>query len=232
MQRVHHGHLAAVLIILGVLCLACGLGDKLKEQAAEEAFEQAIEEAGGEGDVELDVGDEIDITDLPEWLSYPDAKATGKMTMAQDGSEGTMYVLETSDAIGTVVDWYKTTMSTWEQSASFETAESTQLVYTDGSTQTVQLSHADDRYRFESTVLLSREVTRKQRLWRDIAYRTWRRNAMKELVTFAFDEDDRLIGVVEVPTDTLQDEELRVYIEALAKECDRFEYALKGWDRE
>ena len=25
---------------------------------------------------------------------------------------------------------------------------------------------------------------------------------------------------------------LRVYIEALAKECDRFEYALKGWDRE
>ncbi len=140
MQRVHHGHLAAVLIILGVLCLACGLGDKLKEQAAEEAFEQAIEEAGGEGDVELDVGDEIDITDLPEWLSYPDAKATGKMTMAQDGSEGTMYVLETSDAIGTVVDWYKTTMSTWEQSASFETAESTQLVYTDGSTQTVQLT--------------------------------------------------------------------------------------------
>ena len=64
------------------------------------------------------------------------------------------------------------------------------------------------------------------------ASRAWRRNAMKELVTFAFDEDDRLIGVVEVPAGTLQDEELRVYIEVLAKECDRFEYALKGWDRE
>ncbi len=75
------------------------------------------------------------------------------------------------------------------------------------------------------------EVTRKQRLWRDIAYRAWRRNAMKELVTFAFDDNDRLIGVVEVPSGTLQDEELRVYIEALAKECDRFEYALKGWER-
>ena len=37
---------------------------------------------------------------------------------------------------------------------------------------------------------------------------------------------------VEVPAGTLQDEELRVYIEALAKECDRFEYALRGWDRE
>ena len=101
-----------------------------------------------------------------------------------------------------------------------------------GRTQTVQLSQEDGRYRFESTVLPSREVTRKHGLWRDIAYRAWRRNAMKELVTFAFDENDRLIGVIEVPAGTLQDEELRVYIETLAKECDRFEYALKGWDRE
>lgn len=28
------------------------------------------------------------------------------------------------------------------------------------------------------------------------------------------------------------DEELRVYIEALAKECDRYEYGLRGWGRE
>ena len=101
-----------------------------------------------------------------------------------------------------------------------------------GRAQTVQLSLEDDRYRFQSTVLLSKEVPRKQRLWRDIAYRAWRRNAMKELVTFAFDKNDRLVGVVEVPAGTLQEEELRIYIEALAKECDRFEYALKGWDRE
>ena len=52
------------------------------------------------------------------------------------------------------------------------------------------------------------------------------------LRAFAFDENDRLIGVVEVPSGTLQDEELRIYIEALAKECDRFEYVLQGWDRE
>ncbi len=134
------GRLAAVLITLGLLCLACGLGDKLTEQAAEEAFEQALEEAGAEGDVELDLGDEIDLSDLPEWLNYPNAKATGKMTMAQDGTEGTMYVLETGDELSVVVDWYKAAMSSWEQSASFETAESTQLVYTDGETQTVQLT--------------------------------------------------------------------------------------------
>ena len=65
-----------------------------------------------------------------------------------------------------------------------------------------------------------------------VTIRTWLRNAMKELVTFAFDKNDRLIGVVDVPAGTLQDEELRIYIEALTKECDRFECALKGWDRE
>ena len=59
-----------------------------------------------------------------------------------------------------------------------------------GRTQTVQLGREDDLYRFQSTVLPSKEVTRKVRLWRDIAYRAWRRNAMKELVTFAFDNDE------------------------------------------
>ena len=136
------GPLAAVLVLLGLLCLACGLGDKLKEQAAEEVFEKALEEAGAEGDVELDVGQEIDLSDLPDWLNYPNAKATGKMTLAQEGEEGTMYVLETSDDMATVATWYKTALSTWEQSASFETAEAAQLVYSDGAGKAVQLTIA------------------------------------------------------------------------------------------
>ena len=37
-----------------------------------------------------------------------------------------------------------------------------------GRTQTVQLSQEDDLCRFQSTVLPSKEVTRKQRLWRDM----------------------------------------------------------------
>ena len=44
--------------------------------------------------------------------------------------------------------------------------------------------------------------------------------------------ENQVPSVLLLATRTLQDEELRVYIEALAKECDRFEYALKGWDRE
>ena len=143
MRTKHSGLLAGTLVVMGLLSLACGLGDKLKEQAAEEIFEQALEEAG-DGSVELDVGDEIDISDLPAWLSYPNAKATGKMTLAQEGNEGTMYVLETADDLATVATWYKTALSTWEQSASFETAESTQLVYSDGAGQAVQLTLATE----------------------------------------------------------------------------------------
>ena len=74
------------------------------------------------------------------------------------------------------------------------------------------------------------DVTRNKDHWRRIAYRTWRRNASKPLVTFAFDDDDRLIGQIEVPAATLDHEELDLYIETLARECDRFEYVLTGAD--
>ena len=38
--------------------------------------------------------------------------------------------------------------------------------------------------------------------------------------------------MIEVPTATLDREELQLYVETLAKECDRFEYALTGEDVE
>jgi hypothetical protein len=38
--------------------------------------------------------------------------------------------------------------------------------------------------------------------------------------------------VTEVPASTLDRDELDLYIETLAKECDRFEYALTGEDAE
>jgi len=136
--------LAAALILSGLLALACGLGDKLSEQAAEDLFEQAVEEAGELDEVEVDVGEQIDISDLPDWLNYPNATATGRMTMTQDEEEGTMYLLQTPDAVSAVVDWYKTALSTWTQSAIFESAEGTQLVYSNGVDQGVQLTVAPE----------------------------------------------------------------------------------------
>ena len=99
-------------------------------------------------------------------------------------------------------------------------------------TQVVRCARTQDRYVFRSSVLPPKQVTTSDRAWRDLAYRAWRRNAAKELVTFSFDEQDALIGVIEVPAATLDREELQLYVETLAKECDRFEYALTGEDVE
>ena len=101
-----------------------------------------------------------------------------------------------------------------------------------GRAQVVRFARNDDRYVFRSVVLPPKQVTISGRVWRDLAYRAWRRNAAKELVTFSFDEKDALIGVIEVAAATLDREELQLYVETLAKECDRFEYALTGEDIE
>ena len=67
---------------------------------------------------------------------------------------------------------------------------------------------------------------------RDLAYRCWRRNARKALVTFAMEPRGRVVGLIEQPKATLDHEELELYVEVLAKECDRFEFVLSGQDRE
>ena len=101
-----------------------------------------------------------------------------------------------------------------------------------GRSQTVHVSQEEDRYVFRSVVLSSAAATRTRNRRRRIAYRAWRRNGSKPLVTFAFDYQDRLIGLIEVPAATLDHEELDLYIETLARECDRFEYVLTGGDTE
>jgi hypothetical protein len=101
-----------------------------------------------------------------------------------------------------------------------------------GHWQRVHLDRVDDRYVLLSTVVGSSYVTKSDRRWRDLAYRAWRKNALKELVTFSFDRRHRLIGVIEQPVATLDDEELVFYIRTLAQHCDRFEYILTGEDEE
>jgi hypothetical protein len=59
----------------------------------------------------------------------------------------------------------------------------------------------------------------------------WDRNANHEIVNFAFDKMNRLIGVIRHPAEHLDPEELELYITALTFECDRFEYLISGKDR-
>ena len=58
------------------------------------------------------------------------------------------------------------------------------------------------------------------------------KNDMKDLVSFAFDDKNNLVGIIKQPALTLDHDELKLYIEALARECDRFEYILTGKDIE
>ena len=65
----------------------------------------------------------------------------------------------------------------------------------------------------------------------ELVLMTWQRNADHELVTFAFDKQDRLLGLIRHPAEHLDPEELEHYILTLTRECDRFEYLLAGQDR-
>ncbi|MCP3993471.1 MAG: hypothetical protein GY722_00185 [bacterium] len=101
-----------------------------------------------------------------------------------------------------------------------------------GRSQRIRLERRKGAYVFSSVVAGTDFVTRGHAHWRKLAFRAWRRNALKDLVAFAFDDEDRLIGLIEQPASTLDPEELELYIELLAKECDRFEYVLTGRDVE
>lgn len=101
-----------------------------------------------------------------------------------------------------------------------------------GHSHRVHLERRDDRYRFWSVVVGAAVVTRGQDAWRNLAYRAWRKNALKEMVGFSFDCEHRLIGLVEQPAATVDREELVLYVETVARECERFEYKLSGHDRD
>ena len=73
-------------------------------------------------------------------------------------------------------------------------------------------------------------LCRSLRAWRKLAVQTWERNSLHQIVTFGFDDKDRLIGRVQHPAECLDAEELRVYVETLAWECDRFEVVISGED--
>lgn len=99
-----------------------------------------------------------------------------------------------------------------------------------GRIQTVLLEVADEEYVFTSVVLGTKAVTKRRKRWDELALLAWRRNADQQLVTFAFDAKDRLVGQIRHPKDTLDREELELYINSLAWDCDRFEYLLSGAD--
>lgn len=101
-----------------------------------------------------------------------------------------------------------------------------------GRSQVVRFGRIDSVVWFESTVVDASLVTAEVDSWRMLAVAAWARNAVPGLVGFAFDDDDRLVGRVEYPWATLDDEEISVCVAEVAAECDRFEAGWRGEDEE
>ena len=96
-----------------------------------------------------------------------------------------------------------------------------------GRSQIVRLARRRDRYVFSSVVARVPDVKQGRR-W--LAFRLWRRNALKAVVTFTIDRRDRVVGLIDQPIEGVRPQELRFYLETLAQECDRLEYILTGSD--
>lgn len=77
-------------------------------------------------------------------------------------------------------------------------------------------------------ILPKRKVGESRRLRAEYARRAWFRNGMGDLVSFGVDGKGRLAGRIEQPMASLDDAELELYVETVARECDRFEYVLLG----
>ena len=96
-----------------------------------------------------------------------------------------------------------------------------------GRSQRVRLAQRKNRYVFSSVVAHVSAVNEDRR---SLAFRLWRRNALKAVVTFTIDRRDRVIGLIDQPIESVHPKELKFYLETLARECDRFEYILTGAD--
>lgn len=97
--------------------------------------------------------------------------------------------------------------------------------------QTVSVRVIEGECELTSLVLAASDVKATQDRRRELARLAWQRNADTDLVTFTFDDEDCLVGRVHHPVKTLDHQELLLYVQSLARECDRFEYLLSGLDR-
>jgi hypothetical protein len=99
-----------------------------------------------------------------------------------------------------------------------------------GRHQKIHFERDGTDYLMTTVILGSTLVTNDVSKWRCLAKLAWHRNAEHEIVTFAFDKRDRLVGQIRHPADHLDYQELELYVTTLATECDRFEYLLSGRD--
>jgi len=94
--------------------------------------------------------------------------------------------------------------------------------------QHIEISQNGEHYRLMSVVLKRRVVENLKRDW--LLPLIWQRNRETNLVSFQLDHKNRLIGIIEQPSESMDADELAHYLERLARECDQLEYLLSGME--
>jgi len=133
----------SLVLVAGVGCMKCG--QDVSQKIAEKAIEGAVEKATG-GKANIDVGGNVDLSGLPEFLRYPGATAKTRWSMSGKDGAGTVYAFETKDAPAAVIDFYKKALAGWKNASTMESEESTILVYgTEDEKQFVTMTVSKDK---------------------------------------------------------------------------------------
>jgi len=138
------------VVLANINCVKCG------EKIAQKAVEGAVEKASG-GKAKIDVGGNVDLSDLPAFLRYPGASAKARWAMSKAGTTGTVYTFETADAAASVVDFYKKALAGWKNVSTMESGDATILVYgTEDEKQMTTVTVAKDSGKTSLTLLYTK----------------------------------------------------------------------------
>jgi len=131
------------VVVAGFGCMKCG--QNISQKIAEKAIEGAVNKTTG-GKANIDVGSNVDLSGLPEFLRYPGAAAKARWSMSGKGGTGTVFTFETKDPAATVVDFYNKALAGWKNSSTMHNEEATILAYgAEDEKQFVTLTIATDK---------------------------------------------------------------------------------------
>lgn len=108
------------------------------------------------------------------------------------------------------------------------TKEGVVVEFSNGRQQYISVSQQSDYYRLTS-VILKRSYVEKIGREKILPF-VWQRNRETNLVAFSLDKQGRLIGSIEQRLETADADEMLLYLEHLAWECDQLEYLLSGME--
>ena len=120
--------MSCLVVVTNTGCMKCG--GKLAGDATQKVLERVVEKATG-GKAQVELGGDVDLSDLPVFLQYPGARPTAKWSLASDKGTGSVYSFLSVDARDTVIGWFKASLAGqgWKQSAAREIGGGTMIVF-------------------------------------------------------------------------------------------------------